>query len=311
MNTTEKTEARRAFGADERIQFERAADISVFFDAVNKIEARYSTVKVAVLGETVMGRSIPVITLGKNRESRGVLYVGGMHGTDLYTSAVLMRFIKDYAEFLEAGKRMYGVSMPYLYSSRTIHIIPMLNPDGYAIRKTGVSNIPIADRLIKINDNSSDFTKWQYNARGVDLRQNFIHCKKELPKTSGLSSESEPETSALCKYIKMAENGVIGRIELALELNSDNNYIRCTSGEVSVARSKTLARLLSRMTGCSVDKHSEAECGLTDLFLRQIERPAFSCGCLNEGLETESLVDEYLRIYAAFREVLFSTPLLI
>lgn len=299
---------------DERIAFEKAADLSVFYDALNRLEAKHSSVKVSVLGETIMGRSIPVITLGEHRESRGVLYVGGMHGTDRYTPAVLLRFIKDYAEFLEAGKRMYSVSMPYLYASRTIHVVPMLNPDGYIIRKDGVSGIPIADRLVRMNEQTGgggDFSGWQYNSRGVDLAQNFVHLKNDLPETSGLNSESEPETAALCHYIRMAENGVIGRIELAMELNSENNRIRCTSGEVTAPRAKTLARLLSRMTGCTVEKNSEVGSGLTDYFLRNLGRPAFSCGCVEEKFEAESLVDEYLRIYAAFREALFSAPLLI
>lgn len=316
MNTKEKTtaETKRAWQADERIPFERAADLTVFYDALNRLEAKHPSVNVSVLGETVMGRSIPIITLGEHRESRGVLYIGGIHGTDLYTPAVLLRFIKDYAEFLEAGKRLYSVSMPYLYASRTIHVVPMLNPDGYAIRKVGVSDIPIADRLTRINsqmNGSGDFSDWQYNARGVDLSQNFTHCMEEVPETAGLNAESEPETAALCRYIRMAENGVIGRIELALELHSGGSRIRCTSGEVTAVRSKTIARLLSRMTGCVVDKNSAAEGGVCDYFLRQMSRPAFSCGCMEEGREAASLTEEYLRIYAAFREALFSAPLLI
>lgn len=313
MNTTEKTETKRTLQADVRIPFERAADLTVFYDALDRIEMKYPSVRVSVLGETVMGRSIPIISLGEHRESRSVLYVGGMSGTDMFTPAVLLRFIKDYAEFLGAGKRLYSVSMPYLYSSRTIYVVPMLNPDGYAIRKVGVSDIPIADRLTKINDevNGGNFSEWKYNARGVDLRQNFIHCSEDLPEMCGLCAESEPETEALCRYIRMAENGVIGEMELAVELHCGGSSIRCTSGEVTAPRSRTIARLLSRMTGCTVDRSDTAECGLTDHFLRNVGKPAFACGCLDEGREEMPLADEYLRIYAAFREALFSAPLLI
>lgn len=317
MNTKEKTavQDKMTGRSDEKFSFERASELTVFYDTLNRLEAGHSSVKVSVLGESVMGRSIPVVTLGEHRESRGVLYVGGMSGTDLYTPAVLLRFIKDYAEFLEAGKRMYSVSMPYLYACRSIHVVPMLNPDGYAIRKVGVSDIPIADRLMKINEErgGKDFSDWRYNARAVDLRKNFIH-RGDMPESGGLDAESEPETAALCQYIRMAENGVIGRIELAMELHSDGGSIRCTSGEngeVSAPRSKTLARLLSRMTGCTVEREGRFSGGLTDYFLERIGRPAFECGCSEEGHDARSAADEYLRCYASFREALFSAPLLI
>lgn len=312
MHTKETTQTmdKRTWQKDERILFERASDPAVFYDIVNRLDADYPCVRVTVMGESIMGRSVPVITLGEHRESRGVLYVGGMHGTDLYTPAVLLRFVRDYADYLEAGRRICSVSMPYLYACRTIHVVPMLNPDGYAIRRVGVSDIPIADRLTEQNG-GGDFSDWRYNARGVDLAENFCHIG-EVSGTAGLRAESEPEVSALCRYIRMAENGVIGQLELGLELHADGNSLRCTSGDKAAPRSRTIARLLSRMTGCEAEKESEAGGSMTDFFLHEIGRPAFCCGCLDEGgKESSSVADEYLRIYAAFREALFSAPLLI
>lgn len=312
MHTKETTQTmeKRTWRRDERILFERASDPAVFYDIVNRLDAEHKCVHVTVMGESVMGRSIPIITLGEHRESRGVLYVGGMHGTDLYTPAVLLRFVRDYADYLEAGKRIYSVSMPYLYASRTIHVVPMLNPDGYAIRRVGVSDIPIGDRLTEQNG-GGDFSGWQYNARGIDLAENFCHIGA-VPETAGLRAESEPEVSALCRYIRMAENGVIGQLELGMELHTDGTSMRCVSGDVTAPRSKTIARLLSRMTGCMPEKDSDTGGSLTDFFLHEIGRPAFSCGCLDDGgKESGSAADEYLRIYAAFREALFSAPLLI
>lgn len=309
IRTTEK-EGKQAWR--ERILFERAGDVSVFYDIVSRLEAEHRAVRVTVIGESMMGRSIPVITLGEHRESRGVLFAGGMHGTDLYTPAVLLRFVRDYAEFLEAGKRVCSVSLPYLYASRTIHVVPMLNPDGYAIRRVGVSDVPIADRLLRRNG-SGDFSAWRFNARGVDLTRNFIHtAETDESDCAGIHAESEPETEALCRYIRMAENGVIGKIELGMELHADSSIIRCTSGDVSAPRSRTLARLLSRMTGNTLVKECEAGGSLTDFFLREIGCPAFSCGCLDaSGSPKGSAADEYLRIYAACREALFSAALLI
>ena len=238
---------------------------------------------------------------------RGILLTGGFSGTDLYTPAMLLRFVRDYAEYLSAGKRIYSVSLPYLYASRTIHVVPMLNPDGYAIRRVGVSDIPIADRLIRQNG-GGDFSSWRYNARGVNLTENFVNREDKR-------TEREPETESLCRYIRMAQNGVIGKIEMAVELHADSSAIRYFSGEKTAPRSKTIARLLARMTGCRMDPGEgmrEEGGSLTDYFLQTVGCPAFSCGCLDAGGEKcASVEEEYLRMYAAFREALFSAALLL
>lgn len=310
MKETIQEAEKRLWQQEERIVFERASDPAVFYDIVNRLDMEYRCVQVTVIGESVMGRSIPMLTLGEHRESRGVLYVGGMHGTDPYTPAVLLRFVRDYADFLKAGKRIYAVSMPYLYASRTIHVVPMLNPDGYAIRRGGVSDIPIADRLRQQNG-SDDFSAWRYNARGIDLAENFIQSAADTA-AAGFHMEREPEVSALCHRIRMAKNGVLGPLALAMELHTGSSAIRYTSGKTEAPRSKTIARLLSRMTGMGMEQEKKARGAMTDFFLREVGNPAFSCGCLDEsGKESGSVADEYLRIYAAFREALFSAPLLI
>jgi len=304
MQTKEKT----VFTDVSKIPFERAGDTAVFDEALRALELQHSCIHTSVIGESIMGRPISAVTLGADRESRGVLFVGGVCGDDLFSPGVLLRFARDYAEFLESGKRICSVSLPYLYAHRNIHIIPMLNPDGYAIRKNGIGDIPIGDRLVKING-CDDFSAWRNNARGTALYENFSDIGTS--QLRGVMAESEPETAALCQYIRMTENGFFGKIELAMELHGRNSYIKCTSGEVSASRSKTVARLISRMTGCEVRKNCDAGGELCDFFLREIGRPAFSCGFARDDGEAQSVHDEFLRIYASFREALFSAPLLI
>ncbi len=306
---TKTMERRMSTAWKERIPFERAADVRVFYDILDRLEAEHQAVQVTSLGESVLGRRIPVVTLGENRASRGILAVGGLVGTDPFTPAVLLRFVRDYAEFLEAGRRIYSVSMPYLYTSRTIHVIPMLNPDGYAIRRYGAEDVPVKDRLKEIAG-GENFSGWRYNARGVDLKKNFIFGLEE-EEDRGLYEASEPESAALCRYVEMGREGVFGKIELAMELHAEGGDIRCTSGEAAMPRSRTVARLLSRMIGCQVLAGERAGGSITDHLLQNGLCTAFSCGCLPEGSEVHSVSEEYVRIYAAFREALFSAPLLI
>lgn len=314
--TSGKTAAERAYNQNVSINFASAADYNILNEYISYLSFMHRCIRVTCIGTSVMGRRINAVTLGEDLHNSGVIYVGGLSGCDMITP-LLLRFISDYAGYLEARKRMYSVNMSYLYKNRIIHIVPMLNPDGYSIRKYGVEGTPGADRLIKQNG-GDDFGKWRFNARGVDLERNFIRGADSGDDLySGVAAQSEPETSALCSYIRMSEKGVMGDMTLALTLNAADSELRYTSGNVIPERAKTVARLISRMTGCRLNRERSERAGFTDWFIREHGRAGIDCGCLDESMTAdmsdESVADpeDYIRAYAAYREALFSSPLLI
>lgn len=300
-----------------KIKYHRAYDYRTLVEYLGELTVRHSALELGFLGTTVLDRPIPVVTIGQNKYNHSVLYLGGIHPTDLLTPAVLLRFLSEYAEFLDTGKRMYNVNLPYLFENRTIHIVPMLNPDGYEIRRYGAADEVVRERLLKQNG-GDDFRKWRGNARGVDLWRNFTECPEQPSDdeticrqgTAGLSPESEPETAALCSYLRIFEE-----ISTVLSLHTIGSGIRYFTSDLYPPRSRTLARLLSRMTGCTPDTipQTPAESGgsLTDWFIRERNKPAFECGCMvDEDINADD-PEEYIKVYAAFREALFSAPLLI
>ncbi|MGN1346754.1 MAG: M14 family zinc carboxypeptidase [Eubacteriales bacterium] len=303
-------------------KYHRAYDYRTLIENLSEMAASYQNLELGFLGTTVLDRPIPVVTIGQSKHNRSVLYMGGIHGTDMLTSAVLLRFVCEYADFLESGKRMYNVNLPYLFENRTIHVVPMLNPDGYEIRRYGAVDEVVRDRLLKQNG-SEDFRDWRGNARGVDLWRNFtedagaaetadgIEGTEEGPAgTAGLSPESEPETSALCNYLR-----IFDEISTVLSLHVMNGAIRFYTSGSYTPRSRTLARLFSRMTGCVLGDMArpplESGQSLTDWFIHERNKPAFECGCLTDENIDPSDPEDYIKVYAAFREALFSAPLLI
>ena len=283
-----------------KINYKKAVEYEFLINCLNALSLKYPEVTLGTLGVSVMGRDIPVITLGGRKSSPGVMYVGGYRADDVVTPAVLLRFISDYAQYLESGRRMYSVNMPYLYGMRTIHIVPMLNPDGYVIRREGVEDIPNAEALREKNG-GEDFSSWKYSARGVDLSRSF-----SVSGTVGgeFACANDPETSALTRYVGMGSVGVFGEIKLALSLLCEGGGIRYRSRRNSAPRAKTIGRLLERMTGDEIDEGELLKGGFSEWFVSQINRPAFDIGCAGAA-------DDYVTLYATLREVLFSSPLLI
>lgn len=284
-----------------KINYKKATEYGFLIDCLNALSLKYPAVKLDTLGLSVMGRDIPVVTLGGKKSSPGVIYIGGYRGDDALTPAVLLRFIGDYAESLSESRRSYSVSMPSLYEMRTIHIVPMLNPDGYVIRREGIDDIPRADYLREKNG-GDDFSSWKYSARGVDISRSFS-INGEFG--GEFACTNDPETSALTRYVGMASVGVFGEIKLALSLLCEGSGIKYRSRRSIAPRAKTIGRLLERMSGEEIDDGELLAGGFSEWFVSQINRPAFDFGCEGET------ADDYVNLYATLREVLFSSPLLI
>ncbi len=141
------------------------------------LEEAVATSSTAVIGSSVEGRSIEVFTFGTGETD--LLLVGGIHGG--YEANTVL-----FAEALIAELQQNAAVIP---ESVTLHIIPNLNPDGYALPST-----------------ASDAER-RFNANAVDLNRNF-DCRWESTGTwrgqqvsAGSEPFSEPEAVALRDYV--------------------------------------------------------------------------------------------------------------
>lgn len=279
---------------------------------------KYPFLSVTEIGESLCGRSIPLVTLGNPTAKKSVLYVGTHHAAEWITTMVLLRFIGDFCEAYKSGVRMYNVGMDYLFDKRRILIVPMLNPDGVELELHGVTeDFPLRERVLRMNGGSEDFTLWQANARGVDLNHNYnarfgeykkveaeLGIEPGATKYSGEYPESEPEVVALCNLIR-----IDGTIRCILTLHAQGEEIYY-GDDAAPAGARTMGRLISRMSGYRL-MHTDGTAsygGLTDWYVREFGRPAFTIEC---GRGKNPLpAGDLFGIYAALREVLFSAPFL-
>ena len=287
---------------------------------LNCFSERYPFLSFGTLGESVLGRSIPVITLGEGKKT--FVYVGTHHAMEWITSVLLLRFINEYAEAYRDGRRVYNVHLPYLFKERRIIVIPMLNPDGVSYVLEGVrEDNPLYSRLERMNPRHPDYSHWQANARGVDLNHNYdagFLEYKTLERESGILGggptrysgecpESEPEVGYLCNYIRFHRED----IHAVLTLHTQGEEIYYTSGEEVTPRSAAMAKALSRLCGYALAKPEglAAYGGLTDWCIRSLGLPSFTVEC-GKG-ENPLPAEQYFCIYASLRQMLFEAPLLL
>lgn len=289
-------------------------DYDALMKCVRTLSDTYPFLQFSYLTESVMGRGIPLITLGEGEKE--IYYIGAHHGAERITAAVLIKFIHEFCALAKVGATVFGMNLAYIMRRRTLHIIPMLNPDGVDISANGVQRDSLwYTRLVNMNT-SDDFSLWQANANGVDLNHNYdagFDEYKEIEKSLGISGgcatrysgqrpESEPESGALCNFLRFNSPTAL------MTLHTQGQEIYYTSGGMCPRQSKLSAVRLSRLTGYTLSKPRGAAAygGLTDFCIQKLGIPAFTLEC---GRGKNPLPPRDLPlIYATLREALFAFP---
>ncbi len=300
------------------ISMEFTMDSIALTETVRTLADNYPFLTVTNIGKSILGKEIPVLILGKGPKK--ALYVGAHHGMEWITANLLLRFVWEFCGSFADGRTVYRRSLPTLWEHYTIHVIPMLNPDGvdYAIHGVDREN-PLYGRVIGMNGGTDDFRRWQANARGVDLNHNYnagfaeykqLETEQGIPcgaptRFSGQSPESEPEVRALCNYIRFHEP-----FKTVLTLHTQGEELYWKSRGKSVAGSEPAVRKMASLCDYRI---SEAEGlasygGLTDWCIETCGIPAVTLEC---GKGTNPLpISDFFPIYARLRKVLFTAPTL-
>lgn len=279
------------------LDFNRPMDYTYMIECLNELCSRYGNINMISIGTSILGKSIPMICMGQGQMK--IIYVGAIHGTDSLCTSLLLRFINEYCEIYRSGHKIFNLNTKHVEESRTICIIPMLNPDGvdYAINGIDRSN-PFYDRLMKKNNSNDDFSHWPFNARGVDLDENFSHSGQQ----ESLSiPESEPESSALSGIIKFNKNN----IKLLVQFRCGEERLIYAPSQGTTLSTK-LARVLGRVYRAPFcTQSSDLHTGSLIKFASQIQGiPAYTLLCPQQRNNQKGL----FQAYAELRETLFLAP---
>ena len=286
---------------------------------LNEISFSHPEIELSYIGNSVLDRPIPLITLGDSHAEKSVLYVATHHACENLCTSLLLKFLEEYASLYENDGTSYQINIKCLHKMRRIYIVPMLNPDGVEYRLNGIGKSnPIRDRVVSYNE-GEDFSLWQANARGVDLNHNydaFFDEYKQLEKERNISAgrtkysgeypESEPETSALCNLIRY----ILPTLEGVISLHTQGEEIYYSSRGKLPKKSVYVSKILGKMTRYNLCEPSDTACygGLTDYLINTYDIPSFTveCGKGKNPLSAEQIG----KIYTDIREMLFTFPIL-
>ncbi|MBQ7353529.1 MAG: hypothetical protein IJW54_05975 [Clostridia bacterium] len=297
----------------------RELDYKSLIEELEILCEKYDNFNYSYIGESMLKRPIPIITLGDRKAEKSVLYVSTHHPQENICTTLMLSFIKEYLEAYKSYRQLFSINLHYLYKMRKIYIVPMLNPDGVEYRLNGIDDDnPIKNRVIAYNEGENDFSKWNSNARGVDLNHNYnagfeeykeIEKQKKImagrSKYSGEFCESESETACLCNFIRFHSEELKG----VISFHSQGEEIYYTYKEKAPDKSKHLVNIMERMTGYkkSIPEGTASYGGLTDWLISEFNLPAFTLEC---GKGKNPLpIENSFSIYSKLRELLFTFPI--
>lgn len=272
-------------------------------------------VAVFPIGRSVLGRRIYAIRLGNPQSP--TLFVGGVHGQEWLTSLLLFRFVDDLLLSIAQNRPIADIPIKKPLEDHGIVVVPALNPDGISIAIEGAAGaLGLGEQVSAMC--GGDFSSWQANARGIDLNHNFdagFSLVKEAEKAAGIfhpgpgkyggtAPESEPETRAICRFIKERS------IRQLYAFHSQGEEIYYRYGENTPFKSQLIAQVLAASSGYALREPTgtASHGGLKDWFIDVFHRPGFT---IEIGRGKNPLpITELEPIYARLIEMLLAAMIL-
>ena len=274
----------------------------------------YPFLRTEVLATTAFGRPITAISIGTGK--RRVLYSAAHHANEWLTATVLLKFVEDYAEAIQTGAELGGVDSAALSESATIHIVPMVDPDGVAL-VTGALT-PGDEQYERAREFARNYPNipfpegWKANLNGVDLNLQYPAgwlMAREIKFSQGYTRPgprdfvgrfplSQIESQALYDYTQRVDP------EIVIAWHSQGQVIYWQYGGIEVPGARELAERFAQLSGYTLEDtpYNSSFAGYKDWFIQAYRRPGFT---IEVGTGTNPLpLSQFEDIYRASLPIL-------
>lgn len=248
---------------------------------IEDLVKEYPFLKADISGRTVLGRGIFSFSMGSLHNS--VIIAGGFQGSDGISPLLLYMFIEDVCRSIKEKRDLCGVNIRRALSQLGITVIPSVNPDGREINLYGTEGAKSLRKFVSAIG-SGDYTKWQSNARGVDIRKNFsagfgafqkINIENGITGPSsadfaGEYPESEAETKALTRLCRVRS------FRQCLSLSAGDGTLISAPDNQLIPESELMSKIIAQ--GCYyplLQTEDENICGFPSWFSKEFRKPAF------------------------------------
>ena len=281
---------------------------------VQELTAQYPFLRSETLVSTRLGRPILALTIGTG--PRRVLYSAAHHANEWLTAAVLLKFAEDLAEAIQSGSRLGGVDAAQLAEQTTIHIVPMVDPDGVDLVTGAIA--PGSEDYEQARELAANYPAIPFpdggkaTLSGVDLNLQYPAgwlMAREIKFSQGYTQPgprdyvgrfplSQPESLALYDYTERVDPAIV------IAWHSQGEVIYWQYGGIEVSGARELAERFASVSGYALEDtpYASSFAGYKDWFIQAYRRPGFT---IEVGTGTNPLPPEQFEdIYQASLPIL-------
>ncbi|MGO3168654.1 M14 family metallopeptidase, partial [Senegalia sp. (in: firmicutes)] len=272
---------------------------------IEGLKKRYPFLEVGTIGNSVLGRDLYYIRLGKGEKE--VFYNASHHALEWINSPVTMKFTEQFLESFSNNKSLNGYNVSDIWESSSIYIVPMVNPDGVDIVINGITpENPYYEEILEWNDTGEPLSEvWNANIRGVDLNRNYPanweEAKAQEPELGvtgpgptrygGPSPLSEPESKAMVDFTRKHD------FKITLAYHTQGRVIYFKYLDFNPPRATDIAEIFSNITNYRLADvpYAAAYAGYKDWFIKEYNLPGYT---FETGLGENPLpISQFDRIY--------------
>ena len=254
---------------------------------VDGLKVRYPFIGVSVIGRSVMGKDIFLLTLGKGEKE--VSYNAAHHANEWITVPILLKFIEEYSFSYAGGKNIGTENAAELYSSATLYCVPLVNPDGVDLVTGTLKSGSYYDSAVNISEHYPNIrfpSGWKANIRGTDLNLNYPaewERAKELKFAQGFVSPaprdyvgvsplSEPESQTMYELPRAHD------FRLILAYHTQGEIIYWKFMDFDPPRALEIGEMMSEASGYPLELTPEfsSYAGYKDWFIQTYNLPGYT-----------------------------------
>ena len=248
----------------------------------------YPILRSQVLTTTAFGRPVRTLTIGEGE--RKVLFSAAHHANEWITTPVLLKFVEELAQAVQADGRIYGVPARNIVRYTTIHTVPMVDPDGVDLVTGAIEPGTLEyETAIRLSDNYPNIPfpdGWKANLLGVDLNLQYPAGwlqAREIKFTQGFtrpgprdyvgrSPLSQRESIALAEYTERTDPALV------LAYHTQGKVIYWQFRDYEVPGARELGEEFARLSGYTLadTPYESSFAGYKDWFIQNFRRPGFT-----------------------------------
>ena len=257
-------------------------------ETIQQLVQTYPFLRSEQLTTSAFGRPIRTLVLGEGE--RQVLYSASHHANEWITTPVLLKFAEELAEAITNDGKLYGVNARTIARAATIHLVPMVDPDGVDLVTEAIETGSLEyEQARTLGDNYPDIPfpeGWKANLLGVDLNLQYPAGwlqAREIKFSQGFTRPgprdyvgraplTQRESIALADYTEEIDP------ELVLAYHTQGKVIYWQFKDYEVPGARALAEEFVRLSGYALEDvpYESSFAGYKDWFIQKFRRPGYT-----------------------------------